>query len=57
MNGRTVVILSDESQWPLTISCFLKLVSGPALPKLMAGIVIHVCISVKQAGLSSGDGG
>ena len=57
MNGRTVVIMSDESQWPLTISCFLKLVSGPAFPNLMAGFEIHVCIAVKQAGLSSGDGG
>ena len=55
MNGRIVVILSG--QWPLTISCFLKLFSGPALPKLMAGIEISVCIAVKQAGLSSDDGG
>ena len=57
MNGRTVVILSDESQWPLTISCFLKLVSGPTLKNVMAGIEMYVCTAVKQAGLSSGDGG
>ena len=43
VNGRTVVILSDESQWPLTISCFLKLVSGP-VPSKFNGWNWNACL-------------